>query len=159
MFHVSVELQHNLIIVGQQKGTVTLIQLSTCEVLGVLNKGYHQLPAELMPQPESPDKCGEKKKVNRLEAAATLAKKVRDFKRDKTKRADWHSQLATSKDRGTFSSNVFGSIQKINSLAHSALPSNTNKLLPTRGAYSSRPDVKDSSVVISSRAAEGYQTI
>lgn len=42
MVHIVQE--YDLMITGQIRGTVTLVQLSTCQVLGVLNSGLGTMP-------------------------------------------------------------------------------------------------------------------
>jgi hypothetical protein len=44
---VSIEKEHDIIVVGQLKGTVTIMSLLTCEILGILNQGIVNLPIEL----------------------------------------------------------------------------------------------------------------
>ena len=46
-FQIDICIDHGIFIVAQQRGQVTILSLSYCEVLGILNKGVVLIPAEL----------------------------------------------------------------------------------------------------------------
>jgi hypothetical protein len=91
---VQIQLEHDIILAGQLKGAVTILQLSTCNILGVLNKGVVNLPRELTEEP--PEDPKKKERVNKLVKAQTLARKVYDYKKYQTKQSDWDVRLAQS---------------------------------------------------------------
>jgi len=58
------------------------MQLSTCEILGVLNKGVVNLPQELVDPEEEPDEFEyPRRKINKLQSANIRARKIYEFKR------------------------------------------------------------------------------
>lgn len=128
-------------------GTVTIMNLTSCEVMGVLNKGIVDLPRELVEVQEEQDEFEyPRRKINKLQSATIRSRKIYEFKRYQTKPAAWPMSLAQSSanNQEKFKSGVLHGIHKINSLSTAQFASQARGMSKHKTAASSRINIMQS---------------
>lgn len=112
VFTIHICVEHDIFLTAQTIGQVTIFQLSSCNMLAVLNKGYVEIPESLKMGGTDQEKK-QKSRKHSQQLSSTLAKQQYLYAKENTVPAPWSKKLKDSRtnNHAKFNSDILESLQ------------------------------------------------